>query len=92
MTGDKSYIRDNFGRGNDEDRFMFPNGQNRILPPSLMHGKAITPQFASSSESAYRSGSIDERASANDERLIYEAALQVVHAVCYIYMLYMLFL
>ncbi|CAL0320632.1 unnamed protein product [Lupinus luteus] len=76
MTGDKSYIRDNYNRGSDGDRFMFQNGGSRILPSSLAHGKAINPQFASSSESAYRSGAVDERASATDERLIYEAALQ----------------
>ncbi|KAE9611586.1 putative chromatin remodeling SNF2 family [Lupinus albus] len=76
MTGDKSHIRENYNRGNDEDRLMFPNGGSRILPSSLAHGKAIHPHFASSSEAAYRSGSVDERASATDERLIYEAALQ----------------
>ncbi|KAK7270127.1 hypothetical protein RIF29_23047 [Crotalaria pallida] len=79
MTGDKSYIRDNYNRGNDEDRFMFPNGGMRILPSSLAHGKAINPQFTSSSESTFRSGAVDERASANDERLVYEAALQELY-------------
>jgi SNF2 family DNA or RNA helicase len=55
---------------------MNQNGGIRSLPPSLMHGKAITPPFASSSESAYLAGAGDERASTADERLIYEAALQ----------------
>ncbi|XP_061362746.1 helicase-like transcription factor CHR28 isoform X2 [Gastrolobium bilobum] len=72
----KGFIRDNFNRGNDEDRFMHQNGGIRMLPSSLMLGKAIAPQFASSSESANRSGAGDERAPGNDERLIYEAALQ----------------
>ncbi|TKY50678.1 Transcription termination factor 2 [Spatholobus suberectus] len=75
-SSDRGYIHDNFSRGNDEDRFFHQNGGIRIHPSSLMLGKAITPQFASSSESAYRSGVGDERASGNDERLIYEAALQ----------------
>ncbi|XP_027363247.1 helicase-like transcription factor CHR28 isoform X2 [Abrus precatorius] len=75
-SNDRGYIRDGFSRGNDEDRFLFQNGGIRILPSSLMLGKGIAPQFASSSESAYRSGAGDERASENDERLIYEAALQ----------------
>lgn len=77
---EKGFIRDNFSRGNGEDRFMYQNGGVRNLPSSLMLGKAITPPFASSSESAYRTGAVDERAS-NDERLIYEAALQVLHDV-----------
>ncbi|KAK7390769.1 hypothetical protein VNO78_18835 [Psophocarpus tetragonolobus] len=75
-SSDRGYIRDSFSRGYDEDRFLYQNGGNRILPPSLILGKAITPQFAASSESVYRSGAGDERASGNDERLIYEAALQ----------------
>ncbi|MCI23691.1 hypothetical protein A2U01_0044873, partial [Trifolium medium] len=36
-----------------------------------------TPPFASSSESAYHAGAGDERAPTTDDRLIYEAALQV---------------
>ncbi|WJX21628.1 Helicase-like transcription factor chr28 [Trifolium repens] len=75
-SSEKGFFRDNFGRGNDGDRFMNQNGGIRSLPPSLMHGKAITPPFASSSESAYLAGAGDERASTADERLIYEAALQ----------------
>ncbi|KAE9618534.1 hypothetical protein Lalb_Chr02g0143751 [Lupinus albus] len=89
MTGDKSYLRDNYNRVNDEDRFMFQNGGSRILPPSFAQGKAINSQFTSSTEAAYRSGAVDERASATDERLIYEAALQVVHAVYQLYYTYM---
>ncbi|KAK7343294.1 hypothetical protein VNO77_11934 [Canavalia gladiata] len=75
-SNDRGYIRDSFSRGNDEDRFLYQNGGIRNLPSPLMLGKAIAPQFASSSESAYRSGAGDERAAENDERLIYEAALQ----------------
>ncbi|KAI5401818.1 Helicase-like transcription factor chr28 [Lathyrus oleraceus] len=75
-SGEKGFFRDNFGRGNDGDRFMNQNGGTRALPPSLMTGKTITPPFASFSESAYRSGVGDERAPETDERLIYEAALQ----------------
>ncbi|KAL5066772.1 hypothetical protein RYX36_017659 [Vicia faba] len=75
-SSEKGFFRDNFGRGNDGDRFMNQNGGTRALPPSLMIGKAITPPFATSSEPAYRSGVGDERAPETDERLIYEAALQ----------------
>ncbi|KAG4984687.1 hypothetical protein JHK87_029436 [Glycine soja] len=75
-SSDRGYIHENFGRGYDEDRFLYQNGGNRILPSPLMLGKAISPQFATSSESAYRAGAGDERAAESDERLIYEAALQ----------------
>ncbi|CAJ1977688.1 unnamed protein product [Sphenostylis stenocarpa] len=75
-SSDRGYIRDNFSRGYDEDRYLYQNGGNRILPSSLAPGKAIVPHFAISSESAYRSGAGDERSAENDERLIYEAALQ----------------
>lgn len=80
-SGDKAYIRDSFTRGYDRDHLFYQNGGNRILPPSLVPGKAINPHFAISSESAYRSGIGDERSAENDERLIYEAALLVLHSV-----------
>ena len=51
---------------------------NRILPSSLMHGKSVSmTQFGGPSDLAYRSGSADERAVGGDERLIYQAALEV---------------
>lgn len=81
MSSEKGYIRDNFLRGSDEDRFMYQNGGGRALPSSLMLGKAIIP-FAGSSNSAYRPGVGDERASENDERAVYEAALQVLLSAC----------
>jgi len=81
ISGDRGYIRDSLIRGHDEGHSLYQNGGNRILPPSLVLGKAITPHFAISSESAYRSGIGDERSAESDERLIYEAALQVLHVV-----------
>ncbi|KAK7280653.1 hypothetical protein RJT34_25719 [Clitoria ternatea] len=74
-SSDRGYIRNNFSRGNDEDRFLYQNDGIRMLPPSLMLGKGITPQFASSSESVLRPGAGDG-ASETDERLIYQAALE----------------
>ncbi|WVY94367.1 hypothetical protein V8G54_033455 [Vigna mungo] len=76
MSGDRGYIRDSLIRSHDEGHLLYQNSGNRILPPSLVLGKAITPHFAISSESAYHSGIGDERSAENDERLIYEAALQ----------------
>ncbi|XLR01700.1 hypothetical protein S83_067898, partial [Arachis hypogaea] len=75
-TYDKAYNRGPFMRGSDEDRFMHQNGVIRVLPPSLMHGKSVPPQYASSSEPAFRSGAGDERAPGSDERLIYEAIME----------------
>ncbi|KAF7808412.1 helicase-like transcription factor CHR28 [Senna tora] len=75
-NSDKGYMHDSYGRGNDE-RVMHQNGGIRILPPTLMHGKAISgAQLGGSSESSYRFGAIEERTSENDERLIYQAALE----------------
>lgn len=74
----KSYMRDHSGRVTDNEVIMYENGMSRILPPSLMHGKSIPgSQFATSSDPAYRSGVNEENAAGNDERLIYQAALEV---------------
>ncbi|XP_028767010.1 helicase-like transcription factor CHR28 [Neltuma alba] len=76
MISEQSTLRDSYGRGNDE-RVMYQNGGIRILPPPMIHGKSISnTQLASSSEAVYRSGPGEERASENDERLIYQAALE----------------
>ncbi|KAI4358040.1 hypothetical protein L6164_001950 [Bauhinia variegata] len=76
MTNDKGYMRDHYGRVRDEERFLLQNGGSRALPPSLMHGKAPANLLASSSESAFRAGTGEERVSENDETLIYQAALE----------------
>ncbi|XP_050893023.1 helicase-like transcription factor CHR28 isoform X3 [Lathyrus oleraceus] len=64
-VGEKGFFHDNFGRGNDGDRFMNQNGGTRALPPTFMIGKTITPPFDSSSKSGV-----------GDERARYEAAIQ----------------
>ncbi|CAH2036333.1 unnamed protein product [Thlaspi arvense] len=49
----------------------------RILPPSVAHGTAAsTSHFNGSSEPLHRNGVGEDRGSENDERLIYQAALQ----------------
>lgn len=71
----KGYMRDYYVKKNDDDIMMYEG--NRILPPSLMHGKSVSmTQFGGPSDLAYRSGSADERVG-SDERLIYQAALEV---------------
>ncbi|XP_059649855.1 helicase-like transcription factor CHR28 [Cornus florida] len=77
LTNNKNYMKDHFGRGGDEEVMMYETSGNRILPPSLMHGKSVsTTQYFSSNDPGYRSGISDDRAAGNDERLIYQAALQ----------------
>lgn len=78
LNNGKRYMNDHYGNQNDDEVIMFENGGSRILPPSLTHGKPFsTTQFASSSDHVYRSGVGEERNAENDERLIYQAALQV---------------
>ncbi|ESQ47881.1 hypothetical protein EUTSA_v10020061mg [Eutrema salsugineum] len=49
----------------------------RILPPSMAHGTSASPlHFAGSSDPMHRIGISGDRNSENDERLIYQAALQ----------------
>lgn len=51
----------------------------RILPPSVMHGAAAsTSHFNGLSEPMHRNGIGEDRNSQNDERLVYQAALQVL--------------
>lgn len=50
----------------------------RILPPSVAHGTSASPShFNGLSDPMHRNGIGEERNSENDERLIYQAALQV---------------
>lgn len=78
MKSERAYMHDSYSRGNNE-RLMHQNGGSRILPPTLMHGKAIAgTQLGSLGEPSYRFGAAEEKASENDERLIYQAALEVL--------------
>ncbi|XP_057962777.1 helicase-like transcription factor CHR28 isoform X2 [Malania oleifera] len=77
LTNNQSYTGNYFSRSNDDEVIMFDKSGSRVLPPSVMQGKsASTSQYASSSDPAYYSGIGEERAAENDERLIYQAALQ----------------
>ncbi|OVA07399.1 SNF2-related [Macleaya cordata] len=76
ITDHQVYGKDHLGRQDNDDVVMYEPSGSRVLPSSLMHGKAHTnSQSAISSESAHRSG-VEERPAENDERLIFQAALQ----------------
>ncbi|XP_030507242.2 helicase-like transcription factor CHR28 isoform X1 [Cannabis sativa] len=76
-TISKGHMRDHSSMGNDNDVFMHENNGGRTLPSSMMHLKSTAPtQFATSSESVYRSMTGEERVAESDERLIYQAALE----------------
>ncbi|KAF2322446.1 hypothetical protein GH714_017085 [Hevea brasiliensis] len=76
LTNCKGYMRDHYGRGNYEDVVMYENNGSRTLPPSLMHGKSISSGQFGSSDPAYRPMVGEESVTGNDERLIYQAALE----------------
>ncbi|XP_026408267.1 helicase-like transcription factor CHR28 isoform X2 [Papaver somniferum] len=64
------------GRQHDDDVVMYEASGVRALPASVMHGRSfINSQGTSSSEPAHRSG-VEDRPAENDERLIFQAALQ----------------
>lgn len=77
IPNNMNYMKEHFGRGNDDEVIMYENSGSRILPPSLMHGKSVLSQYGGVSEPAYRPGVTEEVAANTDERLVYQAALQV---------------
>ncbi|KAG2665283.1 hypothetical protein I3760_15G001100 [Carya illinoinensis] len=71
----KGYLQDHFSRGKNDE--VISNSGTRILHPSLMHGKAISSnQFVNSIDPSFRPMVGEERQTENDERLIYQAALE----------------
>ncbi|KAF8009623.1 hypothetical protein BT93_J0589 [Corymbia citriodora subsp. variegata] len=76
-TDSKSYMRDHWSRNADDEVIMIENKSSRILPPSIMPMKSVSAaQFTGSSDPIFHSGIGDDRMSKNDERLIYQAALE----------------
>ncbi|KAF5467585.1 hypothetical protein F2P56_011823 [Juglans regia] len=73
----KGNLQDHFSRGKNDEVISNENSGTRILPPSLMHGKAISSnQFVNSINPSFRPMVGEERQTENDERLIYQAALE----------------
>ena len=86
-TFNKSYPRDSSSVGNDNEVFVYENSGTRVLPPSMMHAKsaaAAAAHFATTSDSAYRSGAGEEKTAETDERLIYQAALEVCFSLIFV--------
>lgn len=66
-------------RGNHNELVLYENKGSRVLPPSLMHRKATSGvQYTSVNDNLHYTGTAEERAAAADERLIFQAALQVL--------------
>lgn len=77
-AGNKSSIGDRYGGAHDEIGMGRVTNGTRILPPSVAHGTSASPShFNGLSDPMHRNGIAEERNSENDERLIYQAALQV---------------
>lgn len=85
ILNNMNYMKEHFSRGDDDEVFMYDNSGSRILPQSMMHGKTVpSTQFGGVSEPAYRPGVAEEMTASADERLVYQAALQVFIMVdCY---------
>ncbi|XWS63266.1 hypothetical protein CRYUN_Cryun06bG0080400 [Craigia yunnanensis] len=76
FSNSQVYMRDYYSRGNNDEVMMYGN-TSRILPPSLMQGKSVNyTQFAGPDDPVYRTGVSEERVPVNDERMIYQAALE----------------
>ncbi|CAL9218397.1 unnamed protein product [Arabidopsis halleri] len=76
-AGNKSSIGDRYGGAHDEIGMGRMTNGTRILPPSVAHGTSASPShFNGLSDPMHRNGITEERNSENDERLIYQAALQ----------------
>ncbi|XVF67050.1 hypothetical protein PTKIN_Ptkin10aG0089900 [Pterospermum kingtungense] len=72
----QGYMRDHYSRGNNDEVLMHGN-TSRIFPPPLMHGKSVNyTQFDGPDNLVYRAGVSEERVPINDERMIYQAALE----------------
>lgn len=81
-TSGRFYGREIFFRGNGDDTVSSEIRDYRVLPVSLAPGKTI-PSSQYPGEHSYRPGYGEEMVAGGDERLIYQAALEV-----FIYLLF----
>ncbi|KAJ4974657.1 hypothetical protein NE237_007831 [Protea cynaroides] len=75
-TDNKFYMKDQLGKRNDDDVIMYENRGSRLLPPSLTQAKSTSLPYGSSSDPAYHPHLGEERSAENDERVVFQAALQ----------------
>ncbi|KAG8500478.1 hypothetical protein CXB51_002719 [Gossypium anomalum] len=74
-SNSQSYMRDHYNWGNT-DGAMYGN-TSRVLPSSFMQGKSVNfSQFSGPENPVYRAGVSEERVPINDERMVYQAALE----------------
>lgn len=74
-----NHVKDQLGRECDDEVLMYDKNGTLILPKPLM--PRISPSTAhhtTSADPSFRSGTGEERYGEYDERLIYQAALQVL--------------
>lgn len=72
-----NHMKSQTGRGSDDELIMFDSSGYRIQPPS--HAKsASTSQHANSADKVFRSVVGEDRVIEHDERLIFQAAVQVL--------------
>lgn len=72
-----NHMKSQTGRGSDDELIMFDSSGQRIQPPS--HAKSIsTSQHANSADTVFHSAVGEDRVVEHDERLIFQAALQVL--------------
>ncbi|KAI4385804.1 hypothetical protein MLD38_003797 [Melastoma candidum] len=76
-TNGRSNIEENSNRNANNQLVTYESKTSRILPPYMMAGKPLSnEQFGSLSDFLHRPGIGDERINKEDERLIYQAALE----------------
>ncbi|XVE92956.1 hypothetical protein REPUB_Repub01dG0148800 [Reevesia pubescens] len=76
FSNSQGYMNDHYSRANSDEVMMYGT-TSRILPPSMMHGKSVNyTQFAGPDGPVYRAGVSEERVPINDERVVYQAALE----------------
>lgn len=73
--------RDRFGKGGGDDDLVIYESKVRLLPQPYAHGKYASTSYANS-ESLYLRGVGEERSLGTEERLIFQAALQVIIYIC----------
>lgn len=79
-----NHMKGQTGRGSDDELIMFDSSGYRIQPPS--HAKSTsTSQHANSADKVFRSAVGEDRVVEHDERLIFQAALQVLVIIIFIF-------